>query len=90
MCVCVADWPEVTSKSLQSLNSLSGLQYLSLSGLPPNWLTDTKLQILQGISQLKQLQLGDHNSPIQMNITAAAVAGSVRLNTHTGSCMPIP
>ena len=76
MCVCVADWPEVTSKSLQSLTSLPGLRVLSLSGLPANWLTDTRLQILHDISQLKQLDLGDRNSPIQMNITAAAVTRS--------------
>ena len=90
MCVSVADCPEVTSKGLQYLNSSSGLQHLSLTDLPPYWLTDAKLQALYGCSRLQQLRLGDRGSPIQTNITAAAVAGSVRLNTRTGSCMPIP
>ena len=90
MRVCVADCSDVTSKGLQSLNRSSWLQYLSLTEIPRYWLTDAKLQGLYGCSRLEQLNLGDLDSPIQTNITAAAVAGSVRLNIRTGSCMPIP
>ena len=82
ICVCVADCPEVTSKGLQYLNSLSGLQYLALSDQPSYWLTDDKLQGLYGWSQLERLHLGDQQKPIQTNITAAGVTGSVILHTH--------
>ena len=82
MCVCVADSPEVTHVGLRYLNSLSGLQYLILRDQPPYWLTDDKLQGLYNCSLLGQLELGRHNRPMQMNITAAAVTGSVRLHTH--------
>ena len=63
---------------LEYLSSLSGLWFLSLTDLPGYWLTDTKLQGLHGISRLGQLFLGGPGSPIQTNITAAAVTGSVR------------
>ena len=90
MCVCVADCPEVTDVGLQYLNSSSRLQYLSMEDLPPYWLTDDKLQVLYGCSRLRQLDLGNVRSPIQANITAPAVTGSVRLHIHTGSCVPTP
>ena len=81
VCVSVADCSDVTSKGLECLNSSSGLRLLSLTDLPRYWLTDAKLQALHGCSRLQQLQLGDRGSPIQTNITTAAVAGSVRLHT---------
>ena len=81
MCVCVADCPEVTHVGLQNLASLSRLKYLFLTDQPPYWLTDDKLQGLHGNSRLEYLQLGIPNRPMQMNITSAAVAGSVRLHT---------
>ena len=74
---------------LQYLNS-SGPMVLALREQPPYWLTDIKLQGLYGNSRLVQLRLGDRGRPIQTNITAAAVTGSVRLHTHTGSCIPTP
>ena len=89
MCVCVADSPEVTDVGLRHLNSLPGLWVLILKDQPSFWLTDTKLQGLHNNSQLRFLRLG-YSRPIQMNITAAAITRSVRLHTHTGSCMPIP
>ena len=67
---------------LRYLNSLSGLKYLILRDQPPYWLTDDKLQGLYNCSGLERLELGRHNRTMQMNITAAAVAGSVRLRTH--------
>ena len=82
MCVCVADCPEVTHVGLRNLTSSSGLQYLVLRDLPRYWLTDYKLQGLHGYLLLKQLELGHRERPIQMNITAAAVTGSVALHTH--------
>ena len=66
---------------LRNLNSSSGLLYLALREQPPNWLTDEKLQGLYGWSRLQYLHLG-YNRPMQMNITAPAVTGSVRLHTH--------
>ena len=82
MCVCVADSPEVTHVGLQYLNNLSGLHELFLRDQPPYWVTDVKLQGLYNCSRLNWLELGRHNRPMQMSITAAAVTGSVRLQTH--------